>query len=223
MGIAPSSHKIRHEHWIAGRVISALRHQSLLIRFVAVLLVVGALSIAVGTAIGLLSFRDVGYPDSANLLRIRDFVQSGYIYPDINRPPYLVTLYGPLCYVLLGIPYRLAEAAAITPRLLVRLGVVGALCFCVLIVLLISRRLYGSRPISWLCALFAVSSFHMVSFTTQIRGDFLALGFSLLSIYVFLLTNGRPQAIGSAICSGIAFLVKQTFLAVPIAIISWLI
>ena len=44
-----------------------------------------------------------------------------------------------------------------------------------------------------------------------------------LSIYVFLLTNGRPQAIGSAICPGIAFLVKQTFLAAPIAIISWLI
>jgi hypothetical protein len=63
----------------------------------------------------------------------------------------------------------------------------------------------------------------VVSVSTQIRSDFLALGFSLLSVYLFLLTNGRPQAIGSAICAGIAPLVKQTFLAVPIAIISWLI
>src|ERR1019366_1895699 len=63
----------------------------------------------------------------------------------------------------------------------------------------------------------------VVSVSTQIRSDFLALGFSLLSVYLFLLTNGRPQAIGAAICAGIAPLVKQTFLAVPIAIISWLI
>jgi hypothetical protein len=63
----------------------------------------------------------------------------------------------------------------------------------------------------------------MSDWTTQIRGDFLALAFSLLGIYVFLLTNGRPQQIGAAVCSGIAFLIKQTFLAVPIALITWLI
>jgi hypothetical protein len=63
----------------------------------------------------------------------------------------------------------------------------------------------------------------VVSVSTQIRSGFLALRFSLLSVYLFLLTNGRPQAIGAAICAGIAPLVKQTFLAVPIAIVSWLI
>jgi hypothetical protein len=63
----------------------------------------------------------------------------------------------------------------------------------------------------------------MADWTTQIRGDFIALAFSLLGIYVFLLTNGRPQQLGAAVCSGIAFLTKQTCLAVPIAIITWLI
>jgi hypothetical protein len=63
----------------------------------------------------------------------------------------------------------------------------------------------------------------MASWTTQIRGDFLALALSLLSLYWFLLTNGRPRGIGAAICAGIALLVKQTFVAVPIAIVSWLI
>jgi hypothetical protein len=215
--------KTRRELWTAGRVINAVRHRPLLIRFVVVFLLAGGLLTGVGTAIGLLSFRDVGYPDSATLLRIGDFVHSGYIYPDIDRPPYLVTLYGPLSYVLLGIPYRLAEAAAIAPRVAVRLGIVGALILCVLLVFLISRRLYSSRPISWLCALFAVSAFPMISWTTQIRGDFLALGFSLLSIHVFLHANARPQVIVAAICSGIAFLVKQTALAVLVAVISWLI
>jgi hypothetical protein len=208
---------------LTSRVLNSLRRQPLLAGSVIILLLAGALSTAVGTALGLANFTDVGYPDSATLLRIGEVTRSGHIYPDIDRPPYQVTVYGPLTYVLLAIPYRLAQAAGITPQVLVRLGIVGALCLCVLLIFLIGRRLYSSRPSAWLCALFAVSALPMAYWTTQIRSDFLALGFSLLSVYLFLLTNGRPQAIGSAICAGIAPLVKQTFLAVPIAIVSWLI
>ena len=214
---------MRHEAWTAGRVIKTLRRQPLLGGLMVVLLLAGVLSISVGTALGLANFRDVGYPDSATLLRIGDFIRSGHIYPDSDRPPYLVTIYGPLTYVLLAIPYRLAQVAGITPQVFVRLGIMGALCLCVLLIFLISRRLYSSRPIAWLCALFAVSAFPLASWTTQIRGDFLALALSLLSAYWFLLINKRPRAIGPAICAGIPLLVKLTFFSVPIAIVSWLI
>ena len=214
---------MQHKAWNAGRVIKALRHQPLLGGLVVILLLAGALLIIVHTTLGLADFRDGDYPESANLLRIGEVIRSGYIYPDFDRPPYLVTLYGPLTYVLLAIPYRLAEAAGVTPRGLVRLGVVGALCLCVLLIFLISRRLYTSRPIAWLCVLFAVSALPLAPSTTQIRGDFLAVALSLLSVYWFLLTNGRPQAIGAAICAGMAPLVKQTFFAVAIAIVGWLI
>jgi hypothetical protein len=215
--------EMRHETWIAGRILNALRRQPLLGGSVVVLLLAGALSIVVGTARGLASFTDVGYPDSSNLLSIGEVVRSGHIYPAIDRPPYLVNLYGPLTYVLLGIPYRLAQAAGVNPQVPVRLAVVGAVCLCVLLVFLIARRLYSSQPIAWLCALFAASVLPMAYWTTQIRGDFLALGLSLLSVYLFLLTNGRPHAIGAAVCAGIAVLVKQTFLAAPLAIVGWLI
>jgi hypothetical protein len=211
------------EAWTAGHIIKAVRPSALLGGSVVALLLTCAFCIAVGTALGLANFRDVSYPDSATLLRVGEYIHSGRIYPDTDRPPYLVTLYGPLTYVLLAIPYRLAEAAGITPQVLVRLGIVGALCLCVLLTFTISRRLYSSRPMAWLCALFAVSALPMASWTTQIRGDFLALAFSLLSLYWFLLTHGRPRGIGAAICAGIAILVKQTFIAVPIAIVSWLI
>ena len=214
---------MRREKWTYRRVINALRRQSLLGGFVVAILLAGALSVAVGTILGLANFTDVGYPDSSNLLKIGEAVRSGHLYSDIDRPPYQVTAYGPLTYVLLGIPYALAEAAGVNPQAPVRLGIVGALCLCVFVIFLISRRLYGSRPIAWLCALFAVSALPLASWTTQIRGDFLALAFSLLSIYLFLLTNGRSPAMGAAVCAGIALLVKQTFLAAPIAMITWLI
>jgi hypothetical protein len=212
------------EAWTAGRVIKALRGLPLLGGSVVALLMAGAFSVGVGTALGLANFRDVGYPDSATLLRIEQVIRSGYIYPDNDLPPYLVTVYGPLTYILLAIPYRLAQAAGITPQVLVRLGILGALCLCVLLIFLIGRRLYSSRPIAWLCALFAVSALPLASWTTQIRGDFLALALSLASVYWFLRANSRrPQAIGAAICAGIALLVKQTFFAAPIAIAAWLI
>jgi hypothetical protein len=169
-----------------GRVIDALRRKSLLSGSVVAFLLAGALCTAVGTALGLVNFRDVGYPDSATLLRIGDVIGSGHIYPDNDRPPYLVTIYGPLTYILLAIPYKLAQAAGIAPAVLVRLGIVGALCLGLLLIFLISRWLYGSRSVAWLCVLFALSALPLAEWTTQIRGDFLALTWSLLSVYWFL-------------------------------------
>ena len=78
-----------------------------------------------------------------------------------------MTLYGPLTYVLLSVPYRLAQATGVTPQVLVRLGVVGAVCLCIWLVYLISRRLYSSRSMAWLCVLFAVSALPMA--TGQLR------------------------------------------------------
>src|ERR1700678_2739558 len=76
---------------------------------------------------------------------------------------------------------------------------------------------------AWLCVLFAVSALPMADWTTQIRSDFLGLAVSLVSVYWFLVKNGRPQTIGAAICAGLGPLFKQTFLAAPIAVVAWLI
>jgi hypothetical protein len=213
----------RRETWVAGGVIQALRRQPLLVVSVVLFLLLCALSTVVGTAIGLANFRDVGYPDSSDLLRIGEVIHTGQIYPDGDRPPYLVSLYGPLTYVLLSVPYRLAQATRVTPQVLVRLAVVGAVCLCVLLIYLISRRLYSSRSIALLCALFAVSTLPMAQWTTQIRSDFLGLAVSLVSVYWFLAKNGRPQTIGAAVCAGLAPLFKQTFLAASIGVVAWLI
>ena len=51
-------------------------------------------------------------PDSATLLIVREFVRTGHMYLGLHSPPYLVTLYGPLTYAFLSLPYRAAEAAA---------------------------------------------------------------------------------------------------------------
>src|SRR5579863_3696068 len=146
---------MRREAWTAGGVTKTLRCRPLLAGSVVALLLAGAFCTAVGTAVGLANFRDVGYPDSATLLRVEQIIRSGRIYADGDRPPYYVTFYGPLTYVILAVPCRLAQAAGINPQGMVRLAVVSAVCLCVVFIFLISRRLCGSRSMAWLCALFA--------------------------------------------------------------------
>ena len=215
---------MRNEAGIAGTVFGHGPARSPLVALVSALLLVGALCVAVGTVLGLIYFRDVGYPDSATLLKVEEFVRSGHIYADFNHPPYQVTMYGPLTYVLLAVPYRLAQVTGLTPQFLVRLAIAGAVCLCAFLAFLINRRLHNSRAVAWLSVLFFLSIFPLASWTTQMRGDFLALSFSLFGVYWFLVANGRqPQATGAAVCAGMALLVKQTFVAAPVAVFGWLI
>ena len=188
---------------------------------VLLLLLSGALPIAVGTALGVTNFSDVGYPDSATLLTIREFLKTGHIYSDINQPPYQVSIYGPLFYFLLAIPYALAERLGISPQVSVRIYEIGSLVICLLSIFLISKRLYGSRPTAWLSLLFAVSALPFARWTTQVRPDLPGLGFSLLSICLCLSIETWPFTVGSAILAGCSFLIKPTFVAAPVAVLGW--
>jgi Dolichyl-phosphate-mannose-protein mannosyltransferase len=211
------------------RIGLVLRAQPLLTASVLILLLAGALALVAGTVAGLVSFTDVGYPDSATLLRLGQVVHSGTIYPDMNKPPYYASIYGPLTYALLAIPYKLGEAVGMSPQIPVRLAVLSTFCLCVWVIFRIGKGLNNSSRIGWFCVLFALSSLPMAVWTTQIRGDFPAVAFSLLSIYSFLLaersglTKGRgARMLVAAVFAGLAALVKQTFVAAPLAIMVWL-
>jgi hypothetical protein len=207
---------------VAGRAIETVLRWPLLIAAVVAFLLLCALTTALGTGLGVANFRDAGYPDSSDLLRISEVIRTGHFYPDGDRPPYMVSLYGPLTYLVLGLPYRLAQAAGITPQVLVRLGVLSVVCLCVWFVYLISRRLYDSRAMAALSVLFAVSALPLAQWTTQIRGDFLGLAMALFSIYWFLRKSSRAQTLSAGILAGLAPLFKQTFLAAPMGVFSWL-
>src|SRR5688572_31792311 len=95
-------------------------------------LVAGAVSlpaslyVCAALVLGLVQFNDVGYPDSAILLRVAHTATTGEIYPDYQRPPFLISPYGPLTYVLQALPYRLASALGWAPLTTIRFSVAGA-------------------------------------------------------------------------------------------------
>lgn len=202
---------------LPARFIAAFR--TLVTPLIVAVLLAGVLAVVAGTAAGVAHPRDVNYPDSAVLLRVREFLRSGKVYPDFHRPPYLVTVYGPLTYILLSIPYALAQAAGLEPQIGVRLAVAGALAACVVLVFRISFRMYASRGLAWLSALFALSLSPLADWSTQSRGDFLGLAFSLLSVSFFVSADRRFKGVAAAIAAALAILIKPTFWAAPAAIL----
>lgn len=164
---------------------------------------------------------DVGYPDSALILRIAEYVHTGNLYPDINQPPYYPTLYGPLGYVILSVPYRLAVHHSYSTTKALRLAVFGFFLGSVALVFLISRRLRAPINMALLGALFAASGIELHAWLMQIRFDMLALSLALLGIWLCLGLEQRWQLALAAVCGGVAFLCKQTCVAMPAAVFLW--
>ena len=77
----------RHVGETVGSVIQTLRRQPLLVGAVVAFLLLCALSTALGTAIGLANFRDVGYPDSSDLL------ESGKSFIPVTSIPMVIALH----------------------------------------------------------------------------------------------------------------------------------
>jgi dolichyl-phosphate-mannose-protein mannosyltransferase len=189
---------------------------------VLLVLILGALCTSAGSLIGLTSFRDVGYPDSAALLRVGDVVRSGRMYPDFHRPPYQLSLYAPLTYVLHAIPYALGEQIGLSHQVAVRLGVLVAFVLCLTLLFLIGRVMSSSSVGGWLAVLFAASIFPLGDWTTQIRSEFWAIAVSLAAVLIVIRSTRRQSLIAAAILAGMAPLVKQTFIAASAAVFIWL-
>ena len=206
------------------RSIPSLLLQSvpLLTATVVIVLVLGALCTTAGSVIGLINFRDVGYPDSANLLRVGDLVRSGRMYPDFQRPPYQLSVYAPLTYVLHAIPYALGERIGLSHQVAVRLGVLAAFVLCLILLFRIGRVTSTSHVGGWLAVLFGASIFPLGDWTTQIRSEFWALAFSLAAVLIVIRSTSRQSLIAAAILAGMAPLVKQTFIVASAAVFIWL-
>ena len=167
-------------------------------------------------------FRDPRYPDSATLLVVARAAQSGPLYPDLNRPPYQVTPYGPLYYSLLSGPYRLAVKLGRNPVVFVRLAIVAFFLGCLGAIVLITRRVSGSAGAGLLAALLAAERmWEGGAATVALRPDLVGLCLALLGVLLCLHEERRGFVTAAAVAAGLALVCKQTFVAAPAAIVLW--
>ena len=224
---------MRGDRWSATtllrRAASNVNSRSLIAILVILLPLLAAFGLAFGfvrnalyTVMGLLSFRDVMYPDSANLLRAGEAMASLHLYPPLDRPPYLVTPYGPLMYLLFGLTRGLAEMLGIDAAVTARGAVLLAFMCCVFAVYRLIKATEASQTVRLVCVALLLCSPAFAHWTTQCRGDFPAAALSLFSLLAVTLGSISGLLIAALLCAG-AILTKQSFVSATIAIAAWLV
>jgi len=160
---------------------------------------------------------EAGYGDVYFFHVAQQFQRTGLIYPDPARE--LPIVYGPMLWVLLALPERLATWA--NPLLGPRLIVIAAFLLCVAVVASITRALMPHRKL-WLWSVPLARSFASMSpWVLQIRGDFMAIFFSLLAVRL-LLARKLGLVLLAGACAGFATQFKFIYLAALGAGIFWL-
>jgi len=172
------------------------------------------------TMLRLFRLSEAGNGDSYILYDVLQFQKTGVIYRDLSQPPYLPAQYSPLVYMLYSLRGRFVSSD--NPFLGPRLVALTAFLGCIAIVISIVRTLIPARS-AWLWGiLLATSMGVMRTWVLQIRGDFPAMFFSLLSIRL-LMARSRRAVILAGICAGLATQFKLTFIAALAAGALWLI
>jgi hypothetical protein len=196
------------------------RRPPILLGLVLAYLLVDLGTLAFRTYSDLRQYRDTKYPDSAILLTVAELTKFGHMYLDINQPPYLITPYGPLHYVLRSGPYRLAVIVGSDPVLFLRLTTLIFFLACLCTIFFITRCVTGAGT-GLLAALLAAEQ--MWGSTADLRPDFVGLFFALLSILLLCVNGTRPELlVAAAVSAGLCLLCKQSFVAAPVAVFIWL-
>jgi hypothetical protein len=161
---------------------------------------------------------EVGYGDFYVLHTVQQFQQTGVIYQDLARE--LPSVYGPLLYSVLAIPGRFITDG--NPLLGPRLIVMAAFLLCVGVAVSIARKLLPHRRV-WLWSVpLSLSFISMSDWVPQIRGDFLAISFSLLAVRLLLSRWGWRAALLAGLCAGLAPQFKFTYVAALASGLLWL-
>ena len=165
---------------------------------------------------------DNSYPESAAVLSAQRYAQGLGLYGDYRRPPYMVTAFTPLWYVLLSIPARLGvkdlDTLALSGRLLVLVALFGVAALGYLWNLRIGMR--ARQAI--LTPAFYLSIPTLIPWAMTARPDFPSLLCSMLALYVAGSGSGATATAAGALIAATAFLIRHNAAAVPAAVVLWL-
>ena len=139
------------------------------------------------------------------------------IYQDPSRE--VPSVYGPMVYTLFAIPGRFKTGG--NPLLPLRFVTIAAFLLCVAMAASITRALVPHRNF-WLWSVLLALSFSCMSrWPLQIRGDFIAIFFSLAALRL-LLSRSLAAALLAGACAGFATQFKFTYVAAILAGLLWL-
>jgi Dolichyl-phosphate-mannose-protein mannosyltransferase len=186
---------------------------------------IGAVIVAVGSTRLIGNPWDNIYPEGSNVFVAIRAARTGQLYFSFHESPYLTQSYGPLFY---GIAAASAWASRLNMDmtvLVVRL--ISYVCYllCGVMVFAICKRTRGSTFMSLLAALMALGQHDFFGWNVTVRPDTIMILATLVSLFFALGADERgwrSYAL-AGILAGLAFLTKQTGIAVAIGVLGVLV
>lgn len=163
---------------------------------------------------------DTTTPESTIVETARWAALSGHIYPALNSSPYTAAPYGPLFYLGLEGIGKAAQGNPHRIRMLLRFLVFASYLLVGLLAYALTRSAGASREAGLLACTAALASPYVLYWNVSARPDFPALLLSLLAVWV--VARRESPKTGEMILAGVlcaaAMLIKQSFVAAPLAI-----
>lgn len=165
---------------------------------------------------------DNTYPEGAVVQTAMWAKTSGQIYPALDGSPYTPAPYGPLFYVALTSLAKLGNMNFGT--LLVSGRLLSLLVYLLIVVAAyVLERRHMQRVLALLAPVLILSQVDFVDWNVTVRPDLAALGLTMGAL--MLVSSQRPSwkkiAAAGLLC-GLAGVVKQSFIALPLAALLWL-
>lgn len=165
---------------------------------------------------------DNTYPESAVVQTAMWAKASGRIYPALDRSPYTPAPYGPLFYVALTTLAKLGDmnfgALLISGRLL------SLIVYLLIVVAAYSwERRHMQGVLASLAPALILTQVDFVDWLVTVRPDLPALGLTMAAL--MLVSNQRrtwKKIAAAGLLCGLAGVVKQSFIALPLAALLWL-
>jgi len=171
---------------------------------------------------GLFNPRDTSQPEGAVVAAALRVANGDPLYLDVQKGPYVTTMYGPFFYLVLGGILRVLNARVTGAYLAGRLLSLGSALAGAALVGYLSGRYGASRPARWIASGLFLASPLILPVAYSSRTDVLAATLALAGVALFERWADSSRCYLAAVPLVAAIYTKQTTLAALLAIVLFL-
>lgn len=162
------------------------------------------------------------HPEAANMVIAAQWARGHALYTDFRQPPYLLAAFPPLWYAVLAVAARLGLGDLDALTLFGRALSVASLLGVAGLGYLWHRRLGVDRGLAALTPAFFLAFPVLMPWVVTARPDFPMLMLGALALVIAAFGTGVLAVVLAAGAAAAGFLVKHSALAVPAAVVLWL-
>jgi hypothetical protein len=163
------------------------------------------------------------YPEAAGVLSAQRWARGFALYEDYRQPPYMTASFPPVWYGILAIAAKLGISDLNALTLFGRVLSLACLLGVTVLGFRWNRKIGHPLGLALLTPLFYLSLPILIPWAVTARPDFPGLLLVFLALYVSSLRSTTVSVFLAAAVAALGFLVRHNAIAVPVAVVLWLV